>query len=119
MMVSLSLGWKRIVFTTAASIAYSSAGWIADTDNMVYNAWNHIAVTRSAGIIRIFCNGKKFTEVNDESDFQGGDMAIGFRKYSTYVDTEYLWNNTDELHIVKGAALWTADFTPPGAPYTL
>lgn len=78
-------------------------------------AWNHVAVTRENGTMRIFINGllrenitwptfdinETFAQINDEA-----------------VDGSNAFNaHYDELRITKGIARYTADFSPPDGPF--
>jgi hypothetical protein len=82
------------------------------------NQWYHIAATRSGNTGRIFLDGAIVGTVDLEGDstqgpgssLQIGKIGVG---YSAYWFKGYI----DEMRIVKGAALYTANFTPPTAPY--
>lgn len=78
-------------------------------------AWNHVAVTRENGTMRIFINGllrenitwptfdinETFAQINDEA-----------------VDGSNAFNaHYDELRITKGLARYTKSFIPPNAPF--
>lgn len=84
------------------------------------NTWYHIAIIRGWGgnvdDWAITINGiivKTKTDSDDWSDY-AGTFYIG-RAYST--SNQYLHGWMDEFHIVKGKAVWTANFTPPTRPY--
>lgn len=74
------------------------------------NQWNHFAVTRQGQTFRTFKNGTKITEVNRpdlyirvNSDAMQIGKAQGGNFFNGYIDA---------FRIVKGTALYTADFTP-------
>lgn len=77
--------------------------------------WEHWAFARQAGTLRIFKNG-----VLDASYTAVGNILPSTNiLYIGYAST---WGGTfngaiDEYRIVKGLACYTADFTPPAAPY--
>ena len=95
----------------------TSATSIASTETFQYETWNHIVWSRSGNNLRIFVNGKSganhaisasqtYDMKRGESQFFDKDGASGFRGY------------VSDLRIVKGTAVYTADFTPPTAPLT-
>ena len=83
-----------------------------------HSTWHHIAVTSDGINARCFVDGVQVGSVDVSvvsfSDGLGG-MWIG-----NYYDGNYpLQGYLDEIRISKGIARWTADFTPPTAPYSL
>lgn len=78
-------------------------------------AWNHVAVTRENGTMRIFINGllrenitwptfdinETFAQINDE-------VVDGSNAFNAHYD---------ELRITKGVARYTENFTPPDSPF--
>ena len=76
------------------------------------NAWNHIAVVRTSGVLKIFVNGVQgYSAAYTASLDATGVLRIGGTAAYT---TGYISN----LRIVKGTAIYTAAFTPPTAPVT-
>ena len=86
------------------------------------SAWHHVALTISGGTRRLFFNGELqegstdnlnggFAEVNSYSN----DLQIARNRYGGYhMD---LNGYIDDLRITKGVARYTANFTPPAAPF--
>ena len=82
------------------------------------NAWNHIAITRSGTTFRLFVNGKLvntgaltgWTMQAGTGQLDIGNLhdhgALGMRGYIS------------DVRVVKGAALYSTDFTVPVAPVT-
>ena len=87
---------------------------------MSNNTWNHIAFTRDAGgIIRAFLNGVPSASTYSDSVNLNADpsmlVSIGnFLAGGPYAHTAFF---IDELHISKGVAQWTSNFTPPMQEY--
>ncbi len=83
---------------------------------LVVGQWHHIAVTRSSGTIRIFINGISVASGTLNDSILGGvNFRIGA---SQLVDSYYRMDGVvDEFIVVKNAALWTSNFTPPTKPY--
>lgn len=83
------------------------------------NGWNHVALTRQSGALRGFLNGvlqgtnnsnTNAFPVSGQSPSFGRGVVGGTQQYAGYFD---------EIRFIKGQAVWTANFTPPAAPYSL
>jgi len=79
----------------------------------------HIALIRNGDFIRVYLDGVKNIEVN-----VGPTYIMGINN-TTPMDTlviggmhiSNMAGHIDEVHVVKGTAVWTADFTPPAVAY--
>lgn len=76
--------------------------------------WVHVAITRASGTARIFFNGVQvvsgaYTTNIPATSFYIGNVAAGTGPYQGLISN---------LRIVKGTALYTANFTPPTATLT-
>lgn len=83
---------------------------------VTHNVWHHVAFVREGTMLRLFLDGisqgtATFTgsmdTITDTLDI-GYDNNGGIRFFNGYID---------EIRITKGVARYTADFTPPGAPF--
>lgn len=77
------------------------------------DTWYHIAVTRLAGNWRLFIDGKQdgISEIHfPDANYGGEDFRIGDGGFNSNA-----W--FDEFRMLKGAAAWVSDFTPPTSPY--
>ena len=95
---------------------YTDGGFNLGSTVLNYNVWNHCAVTRSGGIIKLFSNGvvsATFTKTNNFYDTPVPHIGIS-PLYTANDMVGYL----SDLRIVKGTALYTSTFTPPTAPLT-
>jgi Concanavalin A-like lectin/glucanases superfamily len=115
-----SNSWQIYWRTTGSSIAYLVGGTIVLQDpsatNIVVNAWNHVAVTRSGSTNRLFINGALVaTATNSTSLTNALPLAIGVQRETL---TNYFNGYISNVRILKGTALYTAAFTPPTAPLT-
>ena len=85
-------------------------------DTIAINTWYHIAVVRNGNTLTWYVDGasKLTNDVTGKNfDLSGNNSFIG-----TYSDSSYgLYGLIDEFRISKGIARWTANFTPPTAPY--
>ena len=79
---------------------------------IVNNVWNHVAVVRTSGVLKIFVNGVQGYSASLSAALNGTGTAniAGYPAYTT----GYISN----LRIVKGTAVYTAAFTPPTQPLT-
>jgi hypothetical protein len=80
--------------------------------------WYHIAIVRNGTTTTIYRNGVSVGSGTDSSTYSpasanfyvGGGSDTGFNNY-------YLNGYIDDLRITKGYARYTANFTPPSAPF--
>lgn len=81
------------------------------------NQWCHVAVTRSGSTVRIFKNGVVVATGTNSTDLTGGSTQTTLGRIPTY--NQWYYNGyMSDVRIVKGTAVYTADFTPPTAPLT-
>ena len=91
---------------------------IESTNDIPYGEWAHVAVVRNADTLTLYVNGVS----EGSADVSGRDLTgnatdwyvngagdgLGTNNYIGYID---------ELRITKGVARYTANFTPPTAPF--
>lgn len=102
-----------------ATIRFSTglAGGDFDSGTVAANVWSHIAVTRSGNSLRVFLNG---TQVNTTTDVSAQNFTISNPLYIGQINTAG-WTYTGyiaDARVIKGSALYTANFTPPTVPLT-
>ena len=76
------------------------------------NQWFHVAATRHNGLCRVFLDGISGTPVVFSNNFTTPSLNIGNGGASSPFD-----GYIDDLRITKGVARYTANFTPPTAPF--
>jgi hypothetical protein len=115
--------------TTGPSLSLISGDWWLSntgaggsaTSNLVGAAtagsWQHIAITRSGTTVRFFVDGAQLGSNRSWSDnFTHNQIDIG--RYGISFGTIYVYDGLmDEFRITKGVARYTANFTPPTAPF--
>lgn len=91
-------GANRIVSGAAAAALYS---------------WNHLAVSRSSGVTKMFVNGTQAnSDYVDTNNYPAGSLRIGQNNDGTA--TNQLFDGyIADLRVTVGNALYTANFTPP------
>ena len=95
---------------------YSTTGGVVDSGSNVCQAgqWVHVALTRSAGTVRVFVDGTQANEAADSSSYSGDSAFVGTN--NVYAGRDYE-GYIDELRVTKGVARYTAAFTPPTASF--
>jgi hypothetical protein len=102
------------IFSGQWGVSYQGTGG----DNMgavVTGVWQHLAVTRSSGDSRFFIDGAQLgaTLSRGSANLAQNQLNIGF-----YASTSFAINaRIDEFRVTKGVARYTANFTPPTAPF--
>ena len=98
---------------TAGSVSYYIDGVAINAPlTPTPGAWYHIALSRSAGVTKLFINGVQggvnFADVKDYTGvydlYSGRDQGASSNWANGYID---------ELRITRGIARYTANFTPP------
>jgi len=75
-----------------------------------YNTWHHVAVVRSSGTTTLYLDGTAEQSASDSHNYAASNVLIGQYGGSTqYNFTGYI----KDVRIIKGTAVYTADFTPP------
>jgi hypothetical protein len=93
------------------SMTPASAGIVA-------TAWQHYAFTRSGSTCRMFVDGSKVAEWSNTAEFVLTTLILCAEKTSSTV-ADQLKGYMDEVRLTKGVARYTANFTPPSAPFEL
>jgi hypothetical protein len=99
-----------------------NGGLVASVDNnfvgsntavLSTNTWFYVALTRASGTVRLFFNGNVHASIANTSNLTASNLVIG-----GIWDTSFLFDGyIDDLRITKGIARYTANFTPPAAPF--
>ena len=76
------------------------------------NTWNHLAWTREGSTCRAFVNG-----VLQGSGTRSNAFSFSVIGATTSGGAQAVNGYIDDLRITKGVARYTADFTPPTAPF--
>ena len=95
---------------------YFGAATYACATAINLNQWTHIAVTRSGTSLKVFTNGTQngSTVTNSTNITDNVQYLIG-----AYVTpSNYLTGYMSNVRIVKGTAVYTANFTPSTTPLT-
>jgi hypothetical protein len=79
------------------------------------NTWHHAAVTNSGNTVRVFLDGEQAaTTYTSAKNITNQTLRIGTRGFA---NSEWFSGYIDEFRLTKGIARYTANFTPPTAPF--
>jgi hypothetical protein len=94
----------------------SSSSNLTSTSYLTASTWHHVAVTRAANILTLFLDGSSVgTASFSGALFSGTEpLYIGGRPDSQTMFAGYI----DDVRILKGNALYTANFTTPSSALT-
>ncbi len=111
-------GWS--VYQNGASIEVwlsTSTQLINATSALTATTWQHVALSRTSGTVRLFVNGTSIASASNTAEWTGQRIFIGDNNYA---GTDYFYNGyIDDLRITKGFARYTANFTPPTETFSL
>lgn len=89
-------------------------GVIASGLPNMQNTWTHLAASRSGTTLRLFANGTQVGSGTFSNNLSEASRPLGIgASYETFF-AGYISN----VRIVKGTAVYTANFTPPTTPLT-
>jgi hypothetical protein len=103
-------GSRQLQFET-----YGAPPSVTTTNTLNLNDWNHCAVSRASGTVRVFVNGVigVTSTAFSATNFIQSSVNIG-----TDAGTNFATGYMANVRIVKGTAVYTGNFTPPTAPIT-
>lgn len=106
---------KWITGSGGIMLFYAGGAGVETAFTPTDNQWYHIAMTRSGTSLNGFIDGVVGTTATSSFNItDAGTLNIGASNApSNYSD---VW--IDELRVVKGTAVWTANFTPSTSAYT-
>ena len=91
---------------------------IVAEDTITLDAWVHLALVRSSGTTTMYIDGSaQSSTYSDTTDYGdgGSPVTIGQRQGTASQSWDGFLSN---VRIVKGTAVYTADFAPPTSPLT-
>ena len=80
------------------------------------NVWTHIVVTRQSGTVYTWKDGIQQASVSAAGNINDSTGNVFIGKQPGSGNTDYWSGFISNFHLVKGTALYTANFTPPTAP---
>lgn len=99
-------------------LAYGSYGASGNTilasSSVPVAQWFHLAISRASSSTKCFVNGTLVATISDTTNYSVSGFNIGSRSDGSNGFPGYISN----LRVVKGTAVYTANFTPPTTPVT-
>jgi len=94
--------------SSGTPMVYDGGYIITGSSNFTINTWQHLAVVRQSGTVKMYLNGTQIGSASWTADL--GSNKIG---YIGYNGSQPYYGYIDDLRITKGYARYTANFTPP------
>jgi hypothetical protein len=96
-------------------IDYADSTLTTSNGTLFANKWNHIALVRSGSTLSLYINGVFDKSVSNSTNVPTPSSTIYIGRY---YNSNSGWINgfISNLHVVKGTALYTTNFTPPTGP---
>jgi hypothetical protein len=106
---------RLFLFTTNSLIVWTGSTPIITANNAhIPNAWNHVAIARSGTTVTLYVNGNSVgTATGASTTNYVGSLSIAFESGQAAFPGYF-----SNFRLVKGTAVYTANFTPPTAPLT-
>ena len=92
---------------------YAASDYRVTADRTVENdTWVHIAVVRASATTKVYVDGTAYSSTySDSNDYSNTEIIFG--KNAPNSDQYQLTGFISNFHVVKGTAIYTANFTPP------
>lgn len=111
--VAVSLESGSIYYWANGALTLRSYGTIINT-------WVHFAISRSSNVTKIFKNGVQLgPDATDNNNISNSSTALTIGTEATPSTDTYYNGYISNLRFVKGAALYTANFTPSSLPLSV
>lgn len=96
-------------------IAFQTAG----ATTLATGQWYHLAICRSGTNVRLFVDGTQDASATNSTNYtaSGSTPTTIGSNFDRNVANQFLNGFIDDLRITKGVARYTANFTPPTAPF--
>jgi hypothetical protein len=111
--------YTTLYVTSGNKLAFyvSAADRITSTTNVTTNTWHHVALSRSAGVTRLFLNGvQEGSSYTDNNNYLTGAVCLGNSGAVVFgVWQGYL----DDVRVTQGVGRYTANFTAPTAEHPI
>ena len=112
--------WVRDTQKLGFVFSNGSGSWVdaVGATNIVANSWTHVAASFDGSAVRLFVNGALDAEATSFSGLRATAANEAYIGRDREGNTTRDWiGHLDDLRITKGIARYTANFTPPAAPF--
>jgi hypothetical protein len=111
-------GWNILIFGGAIywQSSYNNTNLYNVSSSVITNgSWHHVAHCRSGTSHRIFIDGTQSgSTITDSTNYTVGGTVLTIGSDASYGSYN---GRFDDIRITKGVARYTANFTPPSAPF--
>ena len=105
-------------FALNTNVVTTGAGNISWTAPSI-NVWHHLAVVRSGSTLTVYLDGTSVGSSTNSNQFGNTSTTPGIGLFDTQAGVRApLSGYISNLRLVKGAALYTTNFTPTNSPLT-
>ena len=109
-------GFMQISVGSGNSAAYLQT--VTSNRALSTNTWTHFAAVKNGTTLTLYQNGTSVASATQTGTIVDGGKALLIGYHSGY-NANYYWGGyISNLRILKGTALYTANFTPPTTPLT-
>jgi len=97
-------------------LSSQSGGTVATRSGVTLNTWHHLAVVRNGTSVTCYVNGVGGTPQTIDPGSSGSvSLLVGYDGGTS--PARYFNGYMDDLRVTRGVARYTANFTPPTAPF--
>ena len=109
-----------LYLSAAGTLSYYANGATRLATTVAVGQWYHIAVTKLSGNTKIYNNGtaNATTYVDTFNYGASSNLTVGSAGDNPGSASTWLSGYMSDIRVVKGTAVYTANFTPPTAPLT-
>jgi hypothetical protein len=104
------------LYATTADGSWNIFSNTAVTGVIPVNTWTHVAITRSSGVWKSYVNGTQYWTATNAGSLYATTTIAGLGAFAD--SSRFYPGYLSNFRIVKGTALYTANFVPPLAPLT-
>jgi hypothetical protein len=100
---------------------YDGTTAFTTSNQFTLNSWNHVAVSRNSGTLRVFINGVQGVSGSSSTNITVGatnTFYIGNRSGGSESPQQAFIGYISNLRVLKGTGLYTTGFTPSTSPLT-
>jgi len=113
---AVGVACRLINSTNTLRVILNNTALFTTSQAVPLNQWNHIAVVRASGTVTAYLNGTAMTggSASGTTNITDTNMWIGKLQDAGFFYNGYISN----VRVVKGTAVYTANFTPSTTPLT-
>lgn len=104
--------------TWSWEVGNGSSNFFTLTGTCTQNTWQHVALTRSGNTYTMWVNGVSASTTTNANSPATASRTLAIGVNNSASTTQCFTGYISNFRIVKGTAVYTANFTPPTAPLT-